>query len=283
MNNVVGKTLVVLNLVFSLLFVCFAGAVYSFSQSWRSKALDAQSTIATLNQNIDELKSQQQEELETLKQESLAFKDRAETSEAMVTRLNTNINAIQGQLAQAQQQRDKHLADLQVAQAESKARILEAADLQRETKKLRDTIGEQISQIREKEDLNLTLSGKVAEASELLASSDEEIARLRDLCRQNKINPRQAVVGPVPADKTNVDGKVLATRQNESRSAELVHISIGEDDYVSEGMTMTVYRSGEYLGQIRIIDVYPDNAVGMVIEKTRSGVIARGDNVTTRI
>ena len=38
MNNVVSKMLIVLQLVFSLLFMCFAGAVYSFQQSWRAKA-----------------------------------------------------------------------------------------------------------------------------------------------------------------------------------------------------------------------------------------------------
>ena len=283
MNNVVGKLLIVLQLVFSLLFMCFAGAVYTFQQGWRDKALKAQETVTSLNQSIDDLKEQQTQELESLRAETVKLKDRAETSEALVTRLQTNFQTIQGELAQTQQQRDKNLADLQVAQAEADARVKEAIELRAETKKLRDTIGQQISAIRVKEDQNLTLSGQVAEAGEREIGALKEIARLQDLCRANKIDPRQPVTGPVPADKTNVDGKVLATKQNASRTAELVHISIGSDDYVTEGMTMTIYRDNNYLGQIRITDVYPDEAVGLVIEQFRNGVIVRGDTVTTKL
>ena len=283
MNNVVGKLLICLQLVFSVLFMCFAGAVYTFQQGWRDKALQSQETVASLNQSIDDLKEQQTQELESLRAETVKLKDRAETSEALVTRLQTTIQTVQGELAQTQQQRDKHLADLQVAQFEADERVKEAIELRSETKKLRDTIGQQISAIRVKEDQNLTLSGQVAEAGEREAGALKEIARLQDLCRANKIDPRQAVVGPVPAERTNVDGKVKGAKQNASRTAELVHIYIGSDDYVSEGMTMTVYRDNNYVAQIRITDVYPDEAVGMVIERTRNGVIVRGDNVTTKL
>ena len=105
MNNVVGKLLIVLQLVFSLLFMCFAGAVYTFQQGWRDKALKAQETVTSLNQSIDDLKEQQTQELESLRAETVKLKDRAETSEALVTRLQTNFQTIQGELAQTQQQR----------------------------------------------------------------------------------------------------------------------------------------------------------------------------------
>ena len=43
MNNVVGKMLIVMQLVFSILFMCFAGAVYTFQGGWRTKGLALQS------------------------------------------------------------------------------------------------------------------------------------------------------------------------------------------------------------------------------------------------
>ena len=45
MNNVVAKTLIVLQLVFSLCFMCFAGAVYSFQKTWKDKAEFAKTEI----------------------------------------------------------------------------------------------------------------------------------------------------------------------------------------------------------------------------------------------
>ena len=42
MNNVVGKLLVVMQLVFSILFMCFAGAVFTFQAQWRTAAISAQ-------------------------------------------------------------------------------------------------------------------------------------------------------------------------------------------------------------------------------------------------
>ena len=36
MNNIVSKILIVANLVFSLCFMCFAGAVFTFQAGWRA-------------------------------------------------------------------------------------------------------------------------------------------------------------------------------------------------------------------------------------------------------
>jgi hypothetical protein len=283
MNNVVGKLLIVLQLVFSLLFMCFAGAVYSFTQSWRTKAETAMTSVAERDRQINELKESHTQELDARKVENEQLSQRATEAEAGLAQVQANIRTLQGELAQTQQQRDKHLADLQVAQAEADARIAETNELRAETKKLRDTVSLQISEIQDQEDKNLVYSGLVAEAKEREVGALKEIGRLQDLLRQNKIDPRKAVVGPVPAEITRVEGKVLGTKQNESRSAELIHVSIGRDDYVTEDMTMDVYRENQYLGRIRITDVYADSAVGILIERTRNGVIERGDNVTTKL
>ncbi len=283
MNNVVGKLLIVLQLVFSLLFMCFAGAVYSFQQSWRNKAETSQSQVSQRDQQINELKEQHTQELDARKIENEGLNQRATQAEAGLAQIQANIRTLQGELAQTQQQRDKHLADLQVAQAESDARIAETNELRAETKKLRDSVSQQISEIRDLEDRNLELNGRVAAAREREDSFVREIGEMRSLLLANRINPRTRISGQIPAEITKVEGKVLATRQNASRSAELVQISIGSDDYISSDMMLDVYRDNQYLGRIRITDVYADSAVGIVIESSRNGIIERGDNVTTKL
>jgi hypothetical protein len=48
-------------------------------------------------------------------------------------------------------------------------------------------------------------------------------------------------------------------------------------------MRLTIYRGAKYVCQIEVTEVYPDVAVGRVIEETRNGTIERGDNVTTKL
>lgn len=283
MNNVVGKILIVLQLVFSLLFMCFAGAAYTFQLSWRTKALGFQDQLAVAQRNLGEEQEQNKQKLETLSAESVGYKNRAEAAEGSLVQLQTDLQTARGNQAQAEQQRDKHLADLQVAQAEANARIAEALELRAETKKLRDTVGQQIADLRTKEDQNLGLTGQVAEAKEREVSALNEIGRLQDLLRVNRIDPRQMIAGPVPKEIVKVDGKVMASKKNASRSAELVHVSIGSDDLVVKDMKMDVYRGNQWIAEIRITDVYPDEAVGLVVERTRNGIIERGDDVTTKL
>ena len=110
----------------------------------------------------------------------------------------------------------------------------------------------------------------------------KEITHLNDLLRFNKIDPRDPIIGPVPKIIELVKGEVVESRKNASRSAEHVQISVGSDDGVFKNLKMTVYRDSNFLATIQITDVYPDKAVGLVIEETRNGTIERGDNVTTK-
>jgi competence protein ComGC len=282
MNNVVSKMLIVLQLVFSLLFMCFAGAVYTFQQSWRDKATQAQQSVTQKDQLISQLTEDRKRELELVTADLKVQKDLAQGEEGRRKQLEADLQTARGELAQTQQQRDKHLADLQVAQAETEARIAEAVDLRTETRKLRETVSEQLADLRDREDRNLSLNGLIAEAKERESGALDEIERLQNLLRYNKIDPRETAPVDIP-EVVKVDGVVEATLRNSTRSAELVMITIGSDDRVSMGMLLDVYRADKWLGQIRITEVFPDKAIGQVVEKSRNGNFARGDNVTTKL
>lgn len=283
MNNVVGKILIVLQLVFSLLFMCFAGAVYTFQQSWRTKAMTAQQNVAQRDATINDLKEQHTQELQTRKDAELGFENRANAAEAKLKALTESVATLEGVLGQTQQQRDKFQADLQVAQAEAEARVAEAVSLREEIKKQRDVGAAQIAEIRSLEDRNVELNKQVALLKEAELAFNERVTNLEKILRKNGIDSNQTLIGAVPEEIVEVTGKVLGTRANTSRSAELVHISIGSDDNVRENMDLFVYRENKYLAQIRITDVSADSAVGVVVEKSRNGVIERGDNVTTKL
>lgn len=283
MNNIVGKILIVLQLVFSLCFLSFAGAVFTYSSKWRAEAVTKTDLVNSQKTQIDELRRQHSQELDTLNKTTTDLEGRARSAEADRDQLRTDIQNIRATLAEAEKQRDINGENYAVANAEAEARKAESIELRSEVTNLRDTVQQLIGERRNIEDQALDLKGQVAAARDREVQALAEIGRLNDLLRYNDIDPRQTLAGTVPAEITKVDGKVLGTRQNESRSAELVHISVGSDDRVVSGMMMIVFRQNEYLGEIRITDVYPDSAVGLLVERTRNGVIERGDDVTTKL
>ncbi len=283
MNNVVAKIVIVAQLVFSLCFMCFAGAVYSFQAGWKGKAVVAQQKLTDLETSFSTLQGEKLAQEQSLTADVAIAKTRADGAEAKVTQLDTDLRQAVSSLANAEQQRDKHLADLVVAQQEAQARIDETTDSRGEIKRLRDQGSEAIAIRRQLEDMNLDLNGKLAVAVERTQQILDEAVRLRRLLIANKVDPATIVTGTVPDEVKKVDGLVKDARKNASRSAEMVEVSVGGDDGISEHMRMIVFRGADYICEIEVTDVYPDTAVGRVLEETRNGTIERGDNVTTKL
>lgn len=283
MNNVVAKILIVAQLVFSLCFMCFAGAVYTFQAGWKGKAEATQGKLDNATQNITSLQDAQVQAAEKSKADLESLKSRAEVAEAQVTQLQTNLQQALANQASAEQQRDKHLADLVVAQQEAQARFAETTDSRSEIKRLRDQRNEDIALRRQLEDTNLDLNGKLAEAGDRELQMLKEIGRQRDLLRFSGVDPATVAAGPIPAAIEKVSGLVKDARKNASRSAEWVEVSIGSDDGITEKTRLIVFRGSDYICEIEVTDVSPDTAIGRVLEETRNGTIERGDNVTTKL
>lgn len=282
MNNIVSKILIVANLVFSLCFMCFAGAVFTFQAGWRDKANKTQTQLASANDAVKQLQGDKDLLTTNFTKNLEDQKTKANNFENKVNGLDQNLKQAIGNLANAEKERDKHLVDLQVAQKEAQARITETNIARDEIKRLRDQNNEAITVRRGLEDKSLGLEGEIAEAETREVQFLKEITHLNDLLRFNKIDPRDPIIGPVPKIIELVKGEVVESRKNASRSAEHVQISVGSDDGVFKNLKMTVYRDSNFLATIQITDVYPDKAVGLVIEETRNGTIERGDNVTTK-
>lgn len=256
--------------------------VFTFQAGWRDKANKTQTQLASANDAVKQLQGDKDLLTTNFTKNLEDQKTRANNFEAKVNGLDQNLKQAIGNLANAEKERDKHLVDLQVAQKEAQARITETNIARDEIKRLRDQNNEAITVRRGLEDKSLGLEGEIAEAETREVQFLKEITHLNDLLRFNKIDPRDPIIGPVPKIIELVKGEVVESRKNASRSAEHVQISVGSDDGVFKNLKMTVYRDSNFLATIQITDVYPDKAVGLVIEETRNGTIERGDNVTTK-
>lgn len=280
MNNVVGKMLVVLTLVFCLLLLCFAGAVYSYSGQWRVKAEDLQARLTDSDDNIKKISDDRNAEVAKLEAQIAELTTDRDQLKATLDTQQDTVATIQQLLADSRQAADKSAGDAQIASDEQAARIAEAAILNAEVQKQADRIAKVFAELQELEDRELNLQRQLASAEEKEEQQLAENARLKDLLRANEIDPRQAIVGNLPEEKIDVDGFVERTLKAQNR--ELIEISIGSDDKIYEDMEVTVFRDRKYVCKARVIQVESDIAICMVDEDTRREQIRKGDRVTTK-
>ncbi|MEQ9406585.1 MAG: hypothetical protein RIK87_02625 [Fuerstiella sp.] len=284
MNNVVGKMLIVMQLVFSILFMCFAGAVYTFQGQWKKQASSLQAKLDVAETQTRDAKAAHDRDIKVLTDRAKEAEAERDNAQAKLEDAETRARTIQEQLDAVMLERDKAIADAQVATTEASARVVEATALNKEVQSLRSRIAELRQELQVMEDKLLDGQGRLADAREMEEQLLVEVANLKDLLRLNDIDPRTVVSpGDVPQQIEKVDGFVDETLRNQARNQELVKITIGSDDKIYEGMTLTVYREDSYICQVRVMKVYPDIAICVVNEKTRNGLVQVGDNVTTKL
>ena len=118
----------------------------------------------------------------------------------------------------------------------------------------------------------------------------EELGFLRKVVRNNNLETDPRVYAAQNDPPPILEGMVINAAENAKGSVDLVEISLGSDDGLVKGHKLFVFRSGlqsdedaKYLGQIELVFVDSDHAVGTVIEKAKSGIIKKGDNVTSKL
>ena len=244
MSNVVGKMLVVLTLVFCLLLLCFAGAVYSYSGQWRVKANDLQFRLTELDENFNKSSDNHNVVVKDLEVQIANLEIERDQLAATLSTNEENEGQTKQLLADALQSADKSAGEAKIASAELAARKVEAAILNAEVQKQADRIANLFAELQQLEDSELNLQRQLAAAEEKEEQQLVVNANLKDLLRANEIDPRPAITGDLPEEKINVDGFVGRTLKSPNR--ELIEITIGSDDKIFEEMEVTVYRGRKY-------------------------------------
>ena len=284
-----GKLLVGLQLFLSIVFLIFAGAVFSTQKNWKA----AKELVDGNYTKLDADKKQIEEAFAAHKTRAdIDLKNeqqRAANAEGQVKLLKDQVDAADKENVAAKTERDEQRELAKVSVEEARQRREEALLQRGINNDLQKLLNEKNERLKASEDVNFNL--KVAEKSLF----DKHSKVLSDLALYQKIiaanglsTDPQSVAGlqtPPPA----VDGEVLETKKGSRGSGDLIEISIGSDDGLAEGHKLSVYRSqtadraAKYLGDIKLVYVTPDRAVGAVVLKAKNGVIERGDNVTSKL
>jgi hypothetical protein len=285
-----GKVLIVVQLLLSVLFMAAAGAVFVRHTNWRDEANRLQADMQTAQTTHANAVAELNKQIDLLTQDRDAEKNRADAEvgerqrlERQVATLTQETNTLNQQL-----QRQTGLAETKSNEAEFRQAEAEKQRAQNDT--LHTALEQQVAanvQLRdEKHNLELAQEELIAQYDAML----EQVAFLEKTVRLHNLETDPRAVADLSEPPPAVEGIVVETRKDKTNRTKFAHISIGEDDGIRVGHVLDVYRSAEYnngqaqyLGKIRIVYVTSDEAVGMVIEAAKNGIIEKGDNVTTKL
>lgn len=285
-----GKVLIVVQLLLSVLFMCAAGAVFVRHTNWRDKANELQAAIDSAQTSHANEVAELNKQIDLRTQERDAEKNRADAEVGERQRLERQVATLTQETNTLNQQLQRQTGIAEVKANEAEFRQAEAEKQRVQNESLHAALEEQVKlnvQLRD-ENHNQALAYE-----ELIAQHDallEQVAFLEKVVRQHNLETDPRAVADLSEPPPPVEGIVVDTRKDKTNRTKFAHISIGEDDGLRVGHVLDVYRSAaynngqaQYLGKIRIVYVTSDEAVGMVIESAKNGIIEKGDNVTTKL
>lgn len=283
----VGKILVVVQVVLSLLFMAFAGAVFSMHANWQAKYQATQTQLESTQQNLETVQSQLDIAQRGFADKLAAETERANKFQAQAANLQAQVATSTTRNQQLEQQRETQTGLAEAKSAEAKFRQQESEKQRIENDKLQDKLNATAAQVR---DLTDQVFSKDQMITELQKRYDAMLVQknfLEKIVAAEGLETNPRIVAQMQSPPPPVEGLVMETRANRAGRVQYVDISIGSDDGLVANHELDVYRSAgktsEWLGKIRIVDVLPDSAVGEVVLEAKNGIIAEGDNVTSKL
>jgi len=277
----VGKILVIVIVVFSLVFMGFAITVYSAHTNWKTKADDLQGDVKRLNDEVGGLRDTVTSLKQDLEAEQAKKAQEVATLEMDDQQKMQELEDLRDQVNARIQEANENSRRAETALDEAKDRRLEAERLRTEIAGLRT---EKDGLFSKNVDLKTDLFERTSERDRAEKRNQQlqiRVRRLETLAANAGLPTDNLEDQDLVASLPLVEGLVLKTAGEEAGDR-FVEISIGSDDGLRQGHQLLVWRPGpspKYLGKIQIIDADPDRAVARVMSKFR---IQKDDNVTSQ-
>jgi len=283
----VGKILVVVQVILTILFMAFAGAVSATHTSWKEKHDKLSQQLSAKTKELADEQSRARKVTDDLTSQVAAVTQEAALKDAENRDLKGRLDTIT-----AENDQNKTTAAVKtqlagIAAEDNIARQDEAVLVREVLKKRGEAYEAQVVANKKLIDEQTTLTKNLESLNTRYETVLKEKAVLEQILVANKLSTDPKSYAELRSPPPKVRGKVLEASKKK-QGAELIAISLGSDDGLSKGDTMTVYRSGlathespKFLGKIQIVRLDPDKAVGMVIDKSKNSLIQEGDDVTT--
>jgi hypothetical protein len=278
-----GRLLVVVHLVLSLCFMAFAGAVFTAHNNWKKETDDAKKALAAAQSKAQADVAAVQTQLEQSQQKNSQLENEKTALQGQVTNLQQDNSRLDSDNKALKIEVDTfrtsaQLASQEAAERKEESKVQRARNADLNTS--RDTLVAELNQERDKTFAQELVIADMKQKHDK-ALRDNSIMRAFLASKELPVDTAQmtATTTPPPA----LEGEILRVQRETKGSRVFVEISIGQDDGLVVGHTMTVFRGGKYKGRIRLEDVRPDRSVGVVVETAPNSKIEKDDHVTTRI
>ena len=271
--NFIGKILVVLIFVMSLVFMSFAVAVYGTHQNWMAEA-EKQKNLVDIARNALTKAEEEQKKLEAELTREINAREQA------LAKLETERNGLAAEREELVKERDALLvkdkeavAALDTAQQNLARLTKEVMGLRTEIRAVQEERDKTFDRIVERTDQVHQLQGEAKRLAERNIQLAAQMASADLVLERHGLHRDMPVDGIPPM----LRGKVLAINRDN-----MVEVSLGTDDGLRVGHTLEVFRGSKYLGRVQVLRTTTDRAVGKIVPGFKKGVIQKDDDVATR-
>lgn len=294
-----GKILVIINFVFSLLAAALIILVFAKQTNWKDNADKWHKSYDVVYagaqayaQDIEDFEKRAEvKDTDELKQKLVQIPDLAK----QVAALTEDRKKLELQVADLQKKYEDEVSRSKTAGATSLGATEESKRLNDEVKKLQELAAKREDQIVELQKTTKEAQDRAVGAEINFRTMRDRVQRMGEeierLAKDNERLKNQGLAttstapGGGPAVKPppeEVEGLVL---QSDPKTG-LVTLSIGSDAGLNKGNTLDVFRlqpKPEYVGMVRIVDSRPHESVARAMMPLRAGPIQKGDRVGSNI
>jgi len=279
--NLIGKILVGVIFVMSIVFMTLGIVLYQTQHKWKDMAKDFEtqkSTVQTQNTKLETEIKNLKDEYDRLVAELQEDKDKLIAKNNELEKENTTLTTESNVLNQDIDSKTKLVASTQKNMFDMRGELL---DIRSQLEKAQTDLHNQFVAMVDKTYTARLLAMELATLKSTYDVLNKDLADARYLLTQLGYGD----LAPAVYDKhlrevpPRVEGTITDIRPNG-----LLEINIGRDDGLLQGHKLHVYRDNQgvqsYLGRIEIIDVKPGKSVGKIMPEYRTGNILLNDNVT---
>jgi len=293
--NTLGKLLVIVNLLFALATGAFLAVDFAARHKWRQVAEERTEELTVMKANLKTMQESVQKYADELKRAKADFEE---------SQYSYNGRLGQKDLLVEQQKKEiiKHKDAMQAAILNVEKANEETKRLQQEVVFLSGVVKDREKEIAKTQALSAQLQiqnqAYQSERNSALARAQNLFQQLKEkeiLLNKALAGPTTGTVAMVPSIRdpnfqnpppTNIKGLI---QHIDKVDRSLVQISLGSDAGVQKDHTLEVYRLGpqpEYLGRLRVLEAYPQLAIGRVIRPNNNpnaSPLQDGDQVATKL
>jgi regulator of replication initiation timing len=281
--TLLGKFLVVMQLVLSFLFLAFAGAVFTAQTNWRAATETARKNLADEQRKAADALTAKQTELDQLQATFAALDNEKKTLEGRAKALADENAALDADNKKLKQSVDSGRTIAELTSQEADERVKEAALQRARNAELTDSRNQTLALLNETRDQLFALELQTKQTAERYEQLLKDVGVMRAFLSSKDLTTDVKQMTVATAPPPALEGRIEEARKEKKGSRIFVTISLGSDDGLVTGHQLTVFRGDKYLGEVRLEEVLADQSVGVIVRTAPNSTIQAGDYVISKL